>query len=193
MGKRLFLLFIFIVSLVLCTPNFLTAKDTVKLTGISNAGVIETIPLPEQAVAAPVAGTKVTANEITIGGKTLEIVTTSDTMVDSGNHVNKYGDKLLYGHNSAAVFGGLKNLSAGNTFKVTMNGNTVSYRISAVQIYDKIDDYTLNAGGKNIKMSVVAKARHGGVYHDLAIMTCHGRMLGNNDATQRLVIFADAI
>lgn len=133
------------------------------------------------------------ANHIDIAGRSLEVVSVDNTAVDSGNHVNKYNGKFLYGHNSAGVFGVLYGVNEGDTFSLTENGVTRSYRVQAVVIYEKIDDYTLSLNGQKIKMSVVAKARYSGVNYDLSLMTCYGTSYGNGDASHRLVLFASAI
>ena len=131
---------------------------------------------------------KVKPNQIVIGGRTISMTIVKDTRADAGNHVNMYCgsnaacNKFIYGHNSAAVFGNLKNLRVGvDTFTVTLNGETSTYRIVNKVIYD----YEL--GGN-------AKAKdNNNVQYDLALMTCHGQSLGSGNATQRLVLFANKI
>ena len=144
-------------------------------------------------------------NQIVIGGRTIPMTTVKDTRADAGNHVNMYCgsnaacNKFIYGHNSAAVFGGLKNLRVGvDTFTVTLNGVTSTYRIVNKVIYD----YELGGNGAlrlngdtSINyMNRTAKAKdNNNVQYDLALMTCHGQSLGNGNATQRLVLFANKI
>ena len=144
-------------------------------------------------------------NQIVIGGRTISMTIVKDTRADAGNHVNMYCgsnaacNKFIYGHNSAAVFGNLKNLRVGvDTFTVTLNGTTSTYRIVNKVIYD----YELGGNGAlrlngdtSINyMNRTAKAKdNNNVQYDLALMTCHGQSLGNGNATQRLVLFANKI
>lgn len=148
---------------------------------------------------------KVKPNQIVIGGRTIPMTIVKDTRADAGNHVNMYCgsnaacNKFIYGHNSAAVFGNLKNLRVGvDTFTVTLNGATSTYRIVNKVIYD----YELGGNGAlrlNGDTSVnymnrTAKAKdNNNVQYDLALMTCHGQSLGGGNATQRLVLFANKI
>ena len=144
-------------------------------------------------------------NQIVIGGRTISMTIVKDTRADAGNHVNMYCgsnaacNKFIYGHNSAAVFGNLKNLRVGvDTFAVTLNGVTSTYRIVNKVIYD----YELGGNGAlrlngdtSINyMNRTAKAKdNNNVQYDLALMTCHGQSLGSGNATQRLVLFANKI
>ena len=208
MGKRLFLLLISVIIGVV-KPTLLSATDTPVVSGFDDSKTVETIieepepepePAPEPVLAPVVLEPKVaytlpvSSNYISIAGRTLDIVDVASTTIDAGNHVNKYGDKFLYGHNSAAVFGGLQNLSAGSTFTVTNNGNTASYTIAKIVIFEKDQDSgNLELDGAGSYMNAVAKARFQGTGYDLSIMTCHGTIYGNRDASHRLVIFANRI
>lgn len=198
-------------------PELPFASDTVAFTDLSGATetviiekvveeapvtidtpeVVET-PAPSAIKPTPSAPAKEvvksqSANRIDIAGRSLEIVDVSDTAVNSGNHVNKFSSKFLYGHNTANVFGGLYNMSVGNTFSVTDDGVTKNYQVKAIVIYEKVNDYTLRLDGKDIKMNIVAKARYNGTNYDLSLMTCYGTSYGNGDASHRLVLFANAI
>ena len=148
---------------------------------------------------------KVKPNQIVIGGRTIPMTIVRDTRADAGSHVNMYCgsnaacNKFIYGHNSSAVFGNLKNLRVGvDTFTVTLNGATSTYRIVNKVIYD----YELGGNGAlrlngdtSINyMNRTAKAKdNNNVQYDLALMTCHGQSLGSGNATQRLVLFANKI
>ena len=140
------------------------------------------------------------ADSIQIAGKTLNITTVDSTTIDSGNHVNRFKSdnfdgRFLYGHNSATVFGGLKNLGVGNTFTVTLDGSQKTYKIAKIVIFNKnVAKGTIELDGDETNyMGQVAKAKFKGVQYDLSIMTCHGQSLGGGDATERLVIFANKI
>lgn len=219
MKKHLFLILSIFLTGVL-TPAFSVADQTPIITDIADAGVEtrvveqlkEEVQKPKAAVVsetktpvtqAPVVKTVPVAapvkDYITIAGKTLSITTVSDTTVDSGNHVNRYkkgnyDGRFLYGHNNAAVFGSLKSLGVGATFKVSIDGATHTYKIAKTVIFDKnVAKGTIELGDGINYMGQVAKAKFGGIQYDLSIMTCHGKSLGGGDATQRLVIFASRI
>ena len=135
-----------------------------------------------------------TTNTITITGKTLSITDVSNTTTDAKNHVNKYGDKFLYGHNTSGVFGNLKQLSEGDTFSVTYNNVLTSYKIEKIVIFEKnAENGKLQLDGSGNYMLSVSKAKFGIKAYDLSIMTCHGTSYGNGDASHRLVIFANRI
>ncbi|MDO4741992.1 MAG: hypothetical protein Q4A79_01280 [Candidatus Saccharibacteria bacterium] len=141
---------------------------------------------------APASNQSLARDYIRILGRVIEIVKVSSTGVDAGGRANKFGDKLLYGHNSSTVFGGLSNMGAGSVFSIVEGGVEKNYQVQHVVVYEKVGAETLRLDGKEIMMSVIAKARYAGAYYDLAIMTCTGEMRGN-DASHRLVIFANRI
>lgn len=205
------------------SPEILMASDSVALMGLDNTGVVETV-IPEVVEALPVeeisdeateepeiitevavvkpaepvatapAAPSAPANNIQIAGKTLEIVDVDSTLVNSGDHVNKYGAKFLYGHNSWAVFRGLYDMDVGDTFRMTYGGATKNYRVSQVVIFEKnSSNGLLQLNGSGNYMGSVSKAKYQGVVHDLSLMTCYGTSYGNGDASHRLVIFADEI
>ncbi len=148
---------------------------------------------PAPVVFAPQAGARV-SDSITIAGRVLDIVDVDSTLVDSGDHVNHYDQKFYYGHNSSAVFGGIVNLDAGDTFSITRGGVTTNYRVATTVIYEKnTSNGLLQLNGEGDYMWYVAKARIGKTKYDVSLMTCYGRSLGGGDATHRFVIFANAI
>lgn len=195
-------------------PEILMASDSVAVTGLDDTGVVKTVEVvaetesaeakaeviksetPAQVVVVqpkPVVVTpSVPANNIKIAGKTLRIEDVDSTLVDSGDHVNKYGKKFLYGHNSWAVFRGLYNMVAGNTFTVTYGGVTKTYQVAQVVIFEK-NGNRLQINGAGNYMVSVSKARYQGTNYDLSLMTCYGTSYGNGDASHRLVIFANEI
>ncbi len=140
-------------------------------------------------------------DHIQIAGNWVNVYNVDSTALDAGNSVYRfinnakgYDGRFLYGHNSNNVFGGLKNLSNGATFTVTLNNETVTYRIVEKVIFEKNQEtgkLTLNGAGSY--MNNVARAKYNGSQYDLSIMTCHGQSLGHGDATHRLVIFANRI
>lgn len=198
--------------------SYMTAADTViRIADLDQSKVTETVipvapepvPEPEPASAsvaqAPAPVVRVTApapimgNSISVAGRTISIVDVADTSVDAGDHINKYGDKFLYGHNSAAVFGGLAGLSVGQTFSVNYNGSVTTYQIANMVTLAKNFDYNIleypgSTGLYNYIPSIAKRAQFGkGATYDLALMTCAGASVGNGDATHRLVVFANKI
>lgn len=193
MAKRLFLLTIISLLEVILAPYALMAADSFEVKEPAFNAVetvvesIASVVVVEPVYVAP-------ANSITIAGRTIEIVQVGSTAVDSGNHVNKYGDRFLYGHNSGAVFGGLVNVGVGSVFAVSDGGVATNYRVMDVIIYEKnMSNGLLQINGAGNYMKPVANARGNGVQYDLSVMTCYGTMYGGGDASHRLVIFANAI
>ena len=219
MAKRLFLLLISGFIGIISAPEILMASDGFDLIGLDSSGIVETVPIvaeeepeeeqeeedntqttyhyatyseddyeePEPVYVAP-------NDSITIAGRTLDIVDVSDTTVDAGGHVNKYGDRFLYGHNTSNVFGGLTSLGVGSRFSVTYDGDTTYYAVTQIVIYEKNRDTgKLQLNGAGSYMRSVANAKYDGVQYDLSIMTCYGTSYGNGDASHRLVLFANAI
>lgn len=208
MARRLFLLIIASFIGVISNPNLLTAADDFTLNGLSNKGVVETIPLPEEKPAIPTAlsvteyayspvtsaSAPVPANNIQIAGRTIQIVDVADTTVNAGDHVNRYGANFLYGHNSAAVFGRLAGLGVGSTFSVTYGGVTTNYQVTKTMLFEKNPTTgQLQLNGSGDFMFSVSNARSEGVQYGVALMTCAGTSYGNGDASHRLVLFANAI
>ncbi len=211
MAKRLFLLLISSFIGVINAPSFLIADNsfTVKQPEFNAVNTVEIEkPVIEtnevktvvtantqatpvvKAVPAPV----VPANSIAIAGRNLTVVDVASTAVDSGNHVNRYGSRFLYGHNTGAVFGGLVNLGVGSSFTVTLNGVTTNYQVRRVVIFEKnTANGRLQINGEGNYMRPVANATFEGAQYDLSLMTCYGTSYGNGDASHRLVLFADAI
>ena len=214
MAKRLFLFLILSIIGAFTSVEFLTADDA-PVAGQPDFNAVETVEevssdsTGENTQALYVAransansGTGVTyattsytapANNIAIFGRTLEIIDVADTTVSSGDHVNKYGSKFLYGHNTGAVFGNLVNMGVGSTFTVTYGGTVTNYRVAKVMIYEKnVENGRLQLNGSGNYMRGVANAVSDGVNYDLSIMTCYGTSYGNGDASHRLVLFAYA-
>lgn len=136
----------------------------------------------------------VSYDSITITGKTLPVISVGDTTVDAGNHVNRYGDRFYYGHNSSAVFGGLSGVGVGTTFSIASSGVTYNYRVAKRVVFEKNSgNGRLQLGGKGNYMKSVAAAKYGGVQYSISIMTCAGTSYGNGDASHRLVLFANRI
>ena len=162
-GKRLIIIFLSSFFGIIGVPDFLVAADSVEIQDVSYS--FEYAKKVETPVKPAVATTKTTVkptpattttttpapvvapapvkpavkpNSINIAGRTISVTTgIRDTSIDAGDHANLYyNGKFLYGHNSASVFGGLKNLGIGSTFTMTLDGVTKTYRIDNKVIYD---------------------------------------------------------
>lgn len=167
MAKRLFLLILISFVSIFIAPEFLMASDTVELTALNDAKIVETIPIVEvepepepepvsspvvepvnkpaaATVAAPAYVAPVMENYITVGGKTIEIFDSGDTAIDAGKHVARYNNgSFLYGHNSSEVFRALYWVNRGEIFSVTYGGVTTNYRVEDRIVYRKTDAYNL--------------------------------------------------
>lgn len=218
MARKMLLLLFTALFVIIGSPIDLTASDKPIMTGLNPTGIVETVPLPEPveepaetevenntvstAVATPVVAEQVVetapapqetvmpANAISVMGHVIPIVDVDTTAIDSGDHVNKYGAKFLYGHNSAGVFGDLVRIGVGNVFMVSYGGTTSTYQVAEVQIFEKSSDTTISSNGVTYKMSAVANGK--GRY-DMVLMTCYGTMYGNGDASHRFVVFANRV
>ncbi|MDO4612029.1 MAG: hypothetical protein Q4B29_01025 [Candidatus Saccharibacteria bacterium] len=211
MFKAFCFIFLYILTWIAYYPEPLSASDSVQVRGLDDSNIVQTVIKPEPVEETPVISPAKTAstpkpkpqststptpakptNSINIGGRQINLVHVNSTTVDAGNHANKV-NKLVYGHNSAAVFGHLRSLQIGQTFTITENGITTTYKISFIDTYEKNGDLLQKNGTKSYMNSVYNAKDVNRTEHDLAIMTCAGTSLGNGDATHRLVIFADAI
>lgn len=124
-------------------------------------------------------------NSITIGGRTISTFHTDTTTIDAGTSVARYGNKFLFGHNTSAVFGHLKNLPIGTTFSLTEDNISTNYHI--------VEAITLEKPEVSRFMNAIVDGRYKSGRYDLSIMTCAGKSLGGGDATHRLIIFANRI
>lgn len=124
-------------------------------------------------------------NEINITGRTIGLFKSTDTLTDSGNMVAEYGNKFLYGHNTAHVFGGLSQMREGETFSLTRNGVTKKFVVAKKELMTK--DRTADF------MMAIVNARFMGQEYDLLLMTCAGEPRPNMDASHRLLLFAKNI
>ena len=210
MAKRLFLLLCSLVGVVLAPaslmaedgflvkPSFTQAVETVIVIEEPEPVVQPILALGPNNFEAPVQQWVPPANSISIAGRTIETFWVSDTIVDSGNHVNRYGDKFLYGHNSWNVFGGLVNVPENSVFTITTDGVARDYVVAKKVIYEKnVPLGRLQLNGKGSYMAAVANAIElrddATVEYALAIMTCYGTPYEGGDASHRLVLFANAL
>lgn len=95
--------------------------------------------------------------------------------------------KLVYGHNTANLFGSLASLTPGQTFTLNENSAITTYQVANTAYYTK----TANGldGNPDLMRQLIFTAQG----HSVALLTCAGTSDGHGDASHRLVIFADAI
>lgn len=211
MTKRLSLLLFLSILETILMPGFLAAGDNLRVKS-PEFHAVETVEIENAAktqieqpstnngggataTLAKTTSSVTTAlkNSINIAGRTLGVVDVANTTVDAGGHVNRYGGKFYYGHNSGAVFGGLTTLGVGSTFSIVDGGgSTTNYRVEKVVIFEK-NNGQLQINGTGNYMNAVAGAIHLGTHYSVSIMTCYGTSYGNGDASHRLVLFANAI
>ena len=226
-GKRLIIIFLSSFFGITMAPDILVGADSVELqdvsysfnypekkveaktvavtTPVETSKPAATAPKTSQTPAKPAAATPAPAqpvapkNVVSIAGRVISVVNVNDTRVDAGDHVNFYREKMLYGHNSSAVFGGLKNLGIGSNFTLTMNGVITNYRVARVVVFDYEETANGNGAlrynndGRNYILNTVRAKDTNDVQYDISVMTCHGKSFGNHNATQRLVLFANQI
>ena len=212
MAKRLFLLFCICLTSIFATPNLLVASHdfTIKSPYMPSVKTIET---PENAdntesvadttsdspqtatnqapcsLRTPVASTPVNTN-----------TTPNYTVTTYINNVNDYAKtyqnlsysdiyrfkKLVYGHNSADLLGSLINLTTGQVFTITENGQATPYQVASIVIYNKTGS-TLNNDP-----SLMGQIAYSAMGYDVALLTCAGE-IHNGSPSQRLVVYAYAI
>ena len=118
----------------------------------------------------------------------------------TGNDIYKT-KKLIYGHNSAALLGSIRNLGIGATFTITENGVTNTYQVAESVIFQKTGERTLglctsgydNCNGGTYYVANLQNASFRGKSYSVALFTCDGTNLGGGDATHRRVVFANKI
>ena len=182
------------------------ASDSYELTGISNFGVVETIPVEEPAVEvaeesaapAPITTTTYMAPAPVYVAPQIANYTVSfyinsvDEYTNTVNNLRYDGiykfRKMIYGHNTGNLLGNLTGRYVGENFTITEGGVVRQYVVSDIQIYRKTEDGYLENNRK--LMSNIANTAMG---HDIALFTCYGTSYGNGDASHRLVVFANAV
>ena len=128
-------------------------------------------------------------NHISVAGRNLGVKEVSSLVMNPGNATLKFR-KMIYGHNTAGVFGNLKNLGVGSVFTVELNGITTNYRVSEKVTFEKSSSTTLWVNGQTYTMDALTRNAKG---HSVMLLTCAGQGIGGGDATHRLAVFADAI
>ena len=214
-------LFIIISSFigVMANPEVLTASDSITITGLDATKIVETVTVKPAikeeytpkagtvATSAPKNAVKVTtnntqssvatsvnsANNVRFSWGAQSLFRAASTGVNSGNNVARVG-KLIWGHNYTD-FGKITRLGLGDTFTLTENGVTTTYRVVANPINGKAGvvldmknsttlSYVGDARYDSIQMNALTDMGFGG--HSLVLLTCYG-------SNSRSVVVADAI
>ena len=169
------------------------ASDSFTLTGLNNAGITETVPLPEPEPApvyvapAPVYVAPQIAN-YTVSFYINSVDEYTETYRNlSYNGLYKFR-RMIYGHNSWNLLGNLTNRYVGEIFTITEGGVARNYQVMAKQVYEKTGMSSLN-NDPGLMTNIATTA----LGYDVALLTCYGTSYGNGDASHRLVIFANAI
>lgn len=213
MAKRLFLLLFSASMGIINAPEILMASDDFDLNGLSNIGIVETVPIVEE----PVVDTSVEKESVAESSvanadepTTAEVYYAQEIVSQKANYtvsfyINSKREymntannlsydglykfkKMIYGHNSWNLLGSLVNRYVGEVFTVTEGGTTRDYQVMAVRIYRKTADGNLeNDPGL---MNNIATTALG---YDLALFTCYGTSYGNGDASHRIAVFANAV
>lgn len=121
---------------------------------------------------------------------TINLATRNDYLAVSAapsyGDIYRYG-RMIFAHNTANLFGSLSELSTGETITLTENGAKKTYAVSEMVYYDKTEK------GLNNDPMMINKLSGNAFGHSAALMTCAGVMYGNGDASQRLVVYIDAL
>lgn len=146
---------------------------------------IKTLATPKNiSKAVTTTATSSSKNIISIAGKNILLKPTNcNTMPRpdnvSANYCNFGGSKSLfiYGHNTSSIFGAIKYLKIGSTFKITLNNKTTAYKITK-SFTRTVTELNNNS---NLRRSIYI-----GTYlsnSDITIQTCEGK----NDSLRRYV------
>lgn len=189
-GETPFLLLCVNLMMVL-SPWFLTAADTVSVVGVDDSRAVETVIPPEPEPESVVASTVVTASALVtprVVNYTVSVVT-DEIVGENLNYSSIYRTgKFIYAQNSSNLFGNLKNLNYDDIFTITEAGVTRTYQVMDKAVYEKAENGYLN-GSRSLTKAVEISANG----YDISIMTCSGTMYRNGDAPHRLVVFANAV
>lgn len=156
------------------TINVPKKQTTVKTTTATKKTTVKTASAPK--------------NSINITGKTITLKPTDCNKMptpdySSANYCHFRGSSSLfvYGHNVSSIFGAIKNLRTGSTFKITLNGKTTTYKITSSFVLPVavLNDTSSNA-------SSLRASLYNGTYgekSDITIQTCEGK----NDVNRRYI------
>ena len=199
---------------IIGNPEFLTASDSVFLSGLNEEKIVETVALPEPETTEMSSEAEVAYEDTyyepayydyyeeeyyeepvyepyTANYNVTYHVGSKDefnAIAYSLSYYDIYKYKnMLYGHNSWNLLGNLTERYIGEIITITDGGVTRSYRVSDIAVYEKTADGNLEWDSK--LMGRIAN----GMGHSISLFTCYGTSYGNGDASHRYVVFADAI
>ena len=167
------------------------AVETAQVTKVEQAAVKTTQHTASSTTNTVTSSTKTSANQISVAGRTTAIfnTTTQNFVHDAGNRVASWY-KLLYGHNYDSIFGRIRYLKPGETFTVTRNGQTKTYRVERV---------TAPTPVTKISMQYMKTATYydGSTKYsyDLVLMTCSGNRIdpSTKEDLDRTLVFANEV
>ena len=181
---------------IFSNPEILSASNSVTVTGLNDANIVETV-IPEPEPVAKVASYDYYEEPAYTYVETYEepvyepqmlsywVTAYRDTVEQHPSYSDIYQTgKLIYAHNTSDLLYSLNYLYTGDVFMI----NGVTYHVSDRVIYEKTDAYSLNGS-----RAVMKNLKNNAYGHTFALMTCYGTYYGNGDASHRLVIFADAM
>lgn len=212
LGWAMLGLLLMVSTYVSLAPETLSAAHTVRVKGINNARIVETVvpePVVEEAleVFTPVVVEQKVVSQPVVLAKVevvqpakpavqefvIDNVISTMQVVEQSNYTNIYKTgKLYYGHNSSNLLGGLKNLNGGDKILVGSQTYTVVAKVTYLKTTLADEPGVLHPKG-NLMSDVMLSAYNAenGVIYDIAVMTCAGQSYGNGDASHRLVVYAN--
>ena len=156
------------------TINQPKKQATVKTAAVTKKQLVMTSNTPNNTI-------QITAKTITLRATDCNKMPTPD--YSSANYCHFRGSKSLfvYGHNTSKIFGQIKNLKTGSTFKLNLNGKTTTYKITSSFVLPVavLNDKSSNA-------SALRASLFNGSYgekSDITIQTCEGK----NDVNRRYI------
>ena len=206
LGWILSVFLVAVTAYVSLAPETLSAAHTVRVRGINNAKIVETV-LPEPAtetVVRPVVAQETASRPVatvvsTVASEPVATPTVAPVSYSVTHYVTSRDEytntafslsysqiyqfkKMIYGHNSDNLLGNLASRYVGETVMV----NGVAYRVANIVKYKQTADGNLE-GDPNLMRNIVYNA----LGHSLAMLTCAGQPNGQGGASHRLVVYLD--
>lgn len=203
---------------IFSNPEILSASNSVSVSGLNNAGIVETVAKPVVKDVTPAVSYVAPAENYSPSynysdysydepasskTSTTEYYEPAYGAVSEPDYisfwVSAYTNSIEVNPSYYDIYQTGKLIYAHNTSDLLYNlnylyaGDIVKingnlYKVSDRVVYEKTDDYSLNGD-----RSVMRKLKNNAYGHTFALMTCYGTYYGNGDASHRLVIFADAM
>ena len=108
--------------------------------------------------------------------------------------VKVYKDRFFFAHSTAA-FNWIKYASEGDTFSVTRNGATETYRIAKKQVLSMSENYNGKYPVSSYYSSISERSQFLGKTYDISLMTCGDGTTGanGNNSAYRTFVFAERV